>query len=66
MTSEEKEHMLQKFLKLPLRKDNEQQRQLANEEVFMFQKKFHNVNRGPFEICVSKSDIFSSCFKRPL
>ena len=42
LTSDEEEQAIQKYLKLPLKvKEFDTQNQLANEEVYMFRKKFH-------------------------
>ena len=44
VSSDEHEQALQKYLRLPARKEYEPQRKLANEECYAFKKKFHHVN----------------------
>lgn len=44
MASNEEEQVMMKYLKIPFKKDNEAQRQQANEEVYLFKRKFHNVS----------------------
>ena len=44
MTSDENEQAMLKYLRVPNRRANEEQKQQANEEVYMFKKKYHQVN----------------------
>jgi hypothetical protein len=44
MTSDESEQAMLKYLRVPNRRDYENQKQQANEEVYMFKKKYHQVN----------------------
>jgi hypothetical protein len=46
MVSNEEEAITMKYLKVPNKKENELQRQQANEEVFLFKRKFHNTALG--------------------
>ena len=43
ISSEEQDVALQKYLRLPNRKEYDQQRKLVGEEVFLHKKKFHEV-----------------------
>ena len=43
VSSDEHEQALQKYLRLPARKEYEPQRKLVNEECYAFKKKFHHV-----------------------
>lgn len=43
ISSEEEEQARQKYLRLSNRKEYDQQRKQANEEVYSFRKKFHQV-----------------------
>jgi hypothetical protein len=42
--SEHQEEVIQKYLRLPIKKENEIQRKAIKEEVFMAKKSFHEVN----------------------
>ena len=44
ITSEEEDQAIQRYLRLPYRKENEPQRKQLKDECQMYKKKFHQVN----------------------
>lgn len=64
ISSEEEEMVRQKYLKIPNRKEYEQQRIQTNEECFVFRKKFHEVKnflnrKKSYKIKTNKTKIFT-------
>ena len=60
ISSEEEEQSLQKYLRLPTKKENDLQRNKLAEEVFMFRKKFHQVNT--YFYCLLRKNFYIFSF----